>query len=536
MKSRSLQKNIDYFNASRRALKPGAWKKVLAFLPDDPSPDAIRAAIQDYCAEYETVPWLSDLALLESTMATVAQKQLPKAAKALPVRVNPTLALIPLGWCNLPEHLLSAAHRSAVEPVAGEAYTMVWRMPGSGELHTATATDSDLLALKIVLEKLTPEAVAQAGGPSAKIVPELITVAAGRGILLAPPSAIKRDALFPRGTVEGDEHFISQNFTLQWHITQTCDLRCTHCYDRSDRSPMPLDQGLRVLDDLKSFCGKHHVFGHVSFTGGNPFLYPHFFELYQRAADLGFGTVILGNPVAPELLERMLSIQPPSHFQISLEGLGPRNDAVRGKGHFKRSLAFLKLLKKFSIHSMVMLTLTNDNIDDVLPLAEKLRGYADTFHFNRLAMVGEGANLRLPDTKKYKKFLADYIRAAKMNPIMGYKDSLLNVMLHDRKQELFGGCAGYGCGAAFNFVALLPDGEVHACRKFPSKIGNMFEQPLEKIYRAALARRYRSGCSACASCSIRPVCGGCLAVAYGCGLDVFNEKDPMCFLKETNKS
>ena len=33
--------------------------------------------------------------------------------------------------------------------------------------------------------------------------------------------------------------------------------------------------------------------------------------------------------------------------------------------------------------------------------------------------------------------------------------------------EPFGGCTGFGCGAAFNFMAVLPDGEVHACRKVP---------------------------------------------------------------------
>lgn len=528
MKSPAPRKKINCFKATRAALSLSAWRSIRESLPANPSPEAVLNAVQRYCAEHEAVPWLPDLALLESCMAAGAGRKFPKTPQFLPIRINPTLQLVQLGWRNLPD----LVHGAGTIPAKGESFVMIWRMPDSGDLRVAAATDGDLLALKVVVEQRTPESVAQEGGSTVRTVRELIASAAERGILLAPSSRLVREGSFPRGIVKGEERFVSHNFTLQWHITQTCDLHCTHCYDRSTRIPMLLEQGMRVLDDLKCFCDKQRVQGHVSFTGGNPFLYPYFFELYQRAADLGFGTVILGNPVAPEQLERMLAIQPPSHFQISLEGLGRRNDAVRGKGHFKRSLAFLQLLGKYGIHSMVMLTLTKDNIDDVLPLAEKLRGCADTFHFNRLAMVGEGANLRLPDKKKYKKFLTDYIRASKTNPIMGYKDSLLNVMLYGRKQELFGGCAGYGCGAAFNFVALLPDGEVHACRKFPSKIGNLFEQRLETLYRSSIARRYRAGCSACAPCPIRPVCGGCLAVAYGCGLDVFNDKDPLCFLKE----
>ncbi len=57
---------------------------------------------------------------------------------------------------------------------------------------------------------------------------------------------------------------------------------------------------------------------------------------------------------------------------------------------------------------------------------------------------------------------------------------------------------------------------------------------LAKVYDSAAARRYRGGCSACRDCPIRPVCGGCLAVAHGFGLDPLRERDPLCFLKQTN--
>ncbi len=109
------------------------------------------------------------------------------------------------------------------------------------------------------------------------------------------------------------------------------------------------------------------------------------------------------------------------------------------------------------------------------------------------------------------------------------KDSLLNIVLEEDGKPVFGGCAGYGCGAAFNFVSLLPDGEVHACRKFPSPMGNIFKQNLAQIYHAESARRYRGGSQACNDCSIRPVCGGCMAVSYGMGKDIFTERDPYCW-------
>jgi len=110
------------------------------------------------------------------------------------------------------------------------------------------------------------------------------------------------------------------------------------------------------------------------------------------------------------------------------------------------------------------------------------------------------------------------------------KNNLINILYLRKQKAFFGGCAGYGCGAAFNFVTLLPDGEVHACRKFPSLIGNLFEQSLAEIYDSEPARRYRAGSEACRSCAIRPVCGGCLASAYSHHLDVFKDRDPYCFI------
>jgi selenobiotic family peptide radical SAM maturase len=181
-----------------------------------------------------------------------------------------------------------------------------------------------------------------------------------------------------------------------------------------------------------------------------------------------------------------------------------------------------------------MLTLTKDNIDQVIPLAEMLRDHVDTFNFNRLSQVGEGADLLLPTHDEYVAFLYQYLESAKNNPIMGIKDNLINIIRYQRGVEPFGGCAGYGCSAAFNFVAVLPDGEIHACRKFPSLIGNIFENSFAEIYDSDIAHRYRSGTQACRSCPIRPVCGGCLAVVHGQGLDIFKERDPYCFMNETH--
>jgi len=144
-----------------------------------------------------------------------------------------------------------------------------------------------LLALKIVSEGTGSREAASLGGVTVGVIDDILAAAVQRGLLLAPGSLLVRPDSFPRDKIVDPRFFSAPTFTLQWHVTQVCDLHCRHCYDRSDRKDMELSQGIRVLDDLYDFCRTHHVFTQVTFTGGNPLLYPHFNTLYQGRQIVG---------------------------------------------------------------------------------------------------------------------------------------------------------------------------------------------------------------------------------------------------------
>jgi selenobiotic family peptide radical SAM maturase len=323
-----------------------------------------------------------------------------------------------------------------------------------------------------------------------------------------------------------------KSFTLQWHLTNACASHCRHCYDRTDRRELGLDQALAVLADFQRFCRRHRVTARVSLSGGDPLLYSHFWELYQVIADRRMPVSILGNPVAPHVVERLLAIQRPVYYQVSLEGLRGHNDAVRGLGHFDRVMDFLAAARRQGMRTHVMLTLTSDNIGQVIPLGAVLRGLVARYSFNRLSQVGEASDLELPSKPQFVELLKQLLVARRANPVFGFKDNLFNIIRFQMHRRPFPGCTGYGCGAAFNFVALLPDGEVHACRKFPSPIGHVHHASLDAIYQSPAARRYRRGALACGNCRLRKVCGGCPAVSYGQGLDPLADRDPFCFLAD----
>jgi len=326
------------------------------------------------------------------------------------------------------------------------------------------------------------------------------------------------------------------SFTLQWHLTNACDGNCRHCYDRSKLETLSRAQALGILDDLIAFCAQRKVACHVSLTGGNPVLYPHFFALYQRIAASGANISILGNPISEREVVELARLRKPRFYQVSLEGLQEHNDAIRGQGNYERVMRFLPLLRRHRIRAHVMLTLTRSNMNQVVALGEALRGVANRFTFNRLAQVGQGTDLEIPSREEYMAFLETFIAASRTNALLGFKDSLFNIVRHQLDLPLLGGCTGFGCGAAFNFLALLPNGEAHACRKFPSPVGNVLQLGLARVYDGTAAKRYRRGSTACAGCRIRNVCGGCLAVGFGSGIDVLRERDPHCFWEERSRA
>jgi selenobiotic family peptide radical SAM maturase len=513
------------FPGCRRLVPEDIWQQLVATAE---SSEDLADLIGNRGAGLGLAPYLDELARMESYIFNLTAENIPVQEYAKKLSVNPTLQLFDNSWKNL-TCLISGTSGDPAPEKTGEL-VIIWRHPVGGGIKAKQVENADLLAMKIALEELSVHTVAKEGGIAAAAVESALIRALDEGVLIGPEPLIKRDWKPELYKNIDPSFFKARIFSLQWHITQACDLHCRHCYDRKQYSILSLGQEINILDDLAEFCNSHHVHGQVTFSGGNPLLHPNFTTLYQEAANRGFTTAILGNPATREEIEQLQAIQPLAFYQVSLEGLQKHNNYMRGRGHFEKVLTFLSLLRELGVFSMVMLTLTRDNMEQVLPLAERLRNKADLFTFNRLSQVGEGANLSAVDPGEFPGFLRAYAAAVGTNPCLGIKDNLLNIIYHRQERSLFGGCTGFGCGAAFNFITVLADGAVHACRKFPSPLGNILDNSLGEIYHSEAAKRYRGGASECQECSIRPVCGGCLAVAQSHGLDIFRQKDPYCFI------
>src|SRR4030066_2585064 len=74
---------------------------------------------------------------------------------------------------------------------------------------------------------------------------------------------------------------MKEQFHIQWHITNLCNLRCTHCYQDDFSREKDLDwTGLkRVSDNLLTTIKEWDQPACIHLTGGEPLLKPELFSL-----------------------------------------------------------------------------------------------------------------------------------------------------------------------------------------------------------------------------------------------------------------
>jgi len=92
-----------------------------------------------------------------------------------------------------------------------------------------------------------------------------------------------------------------------------------------------------------------------------------------------------------------------------------------------------------------------------------------------------------------------------------------------------------GCNCSNCHLTILPKGEVFACRRFESNVGNVFNEKLIDIFTGDKMNYYRDfdKFEKCSKCELKRFCRGCPAVAYGYTGDFYGA-DPQCWKQIEN--
>jgi radical SAM protein with 4Fe4S-binding SPASM domain len=327
---------------------------------------------------------------------------------------------------------------------------------------------------------------------------------------------------------------------LQWHITDKCNLRCSHCYQADYKeSGLEFQQLLGILDQyeiLLSALGGNgtKVHAQINITGGEPFVRNDFLQLLQEIRKRGIPFAILTNgTLIDRETARFLKALSPRFIQLSLEGTQTRHDAIRGSGNYASVMATLKLLKKTGLRSMVSFTAHRDNFREFPAVADQCRlcGVSRLWS-DRLIPLGaaDGSDMETLSPQETNHFFT--LMAAKSG-----KDGFTRkagISMHRALQFLVAGEGSYRCSAGHELITVMPDGTVFPCRRLPIPAGNLFRSSLTKIYlKSEILRDLRdptrivNGCEACEHAG---KCGGGLrCLAYAMTGDPYRA-DPGCWL------
>lgn len=164
------------------------------------------------------------------------------------------------------------------------------------------------------------------------------------------PEIKKRPAQDPRWfTPDGDPRGYIQPAVLEelwFHTGTNCNLSCPFCLEGS----RPGDDRIQFLlpDDVRPFLDEALTLGvkKFSFTGGEPFVNPHFVEILGMALDHRPALVLTNatEPLNNRFLQLMSLLDKPHpvSFRVSLDHPDPeKHDASRGKGNFALALKTL---------------------------------------------------------------------------------------------------------------------------------------------------------------------------------------------------
>lgn len=338
---------------------------------------------------------------------------------------------------------------------------------------------------------------------------------------------------------------------LQWHITERCNWRCTHCYQEHYSAEEELeysnllaikDQFIELLDHLNQLRSPGTVKGHINITGGEPFIRPDFMDLLAAfKADherYSFGILTNGSFIDAKTAKRLKELGT-SYVQVSLEGGLETNDNIRGKGAFETVTSALTNLQEVGVPSIISFTAHRNNFLE-FPEVAKLgcRIGVSRVWSDRLIPEGSGSGLtdQLLSREEVKVFFESMYKA-RGEALKGFCQT--EIAMHRALQFLVGGGRPYQCAAGDRLVTIEPNGDLSPCRRMPIRVGNVFETPLRELYtHNELFRELRNKDNipdACRDCIFAKQCrGGLRCLSYAITGSPFNA-DPGCWLRKQQR-
>jgi AdoMet-dependent heme synthase len=302
---------------------------------------------------------------------------------------------------------------------------------------------------------------------------------------------------------------------VQLDLTRHCNLDCFYCNIRDNNSPAPASFPLEHFKTIIDRLVEAEVFS-VSFFGGEPFLYPHIYELAEYAKGRGLNVSFLSNGtlIKEEDVGRI-----PQLFlngTLALNGLEQcHNKAVRTEGMFQRTANILKRLSNLDFPVGIDTVIFASNVTQL----ESFLGWVSE-NIPRVRSIFVNFYIDYDQTSPQEVLTVDQMNFA-LGVIDGYNKGALKNKIHlgsalplcivpKRFEHM-----RKSCSAGTTFCAVDVFGNVKICSWSHETLGNLFNHGLSEIWtKSDKLQRFRSlswlSGEACASCGLVGTCqGGC---------------------------
>jgi radical SAM/SPASM domain protein of ACGX system len=334
-------------------------------------------------------------------------------------------------------------------------------------------------------------------------------------------------------------------FAFQWHILDDCDQRCKHCYifaedNNKELHTMNFEDMKIVLDNALEMCEKTDRKPYFSITGGDPILHPNFWDLLELLHEKELDYSIMGNPfhLTDDVCRRLADLGC-RQYQLSLDGLEKTHDYFRKPGSFDITLEKIKTLKDAGVRASIMTTVSKVNIDEIPELIDVVvANNVDLFSFARYCPTGDEKDSHVAP-EEYKQLLEKvwekYNEYSDSGTYFNLKDHLWTLFLYEKglfkiPENLKDDVIYDGCNCGNSHLTILPTGDVFACRRMDSKVGNAINDDLFDVFTSDEMNEYRQfeNFEKCSKCELLRFCRGCPAVSYGYTNDMYSA-DPQCW-------
>lgn len=294
--------------------------------------------------------------------------------------------------------------------------------------------------------------------------------------------------------------------TLNFHLTNNCNLRCKHClYSSGEFSIVEMDFNL-IRKFLIEFAGLSENQGTLNLYGGETLLRKDIFDIISFADKLGLKVGMTTNiNVSKDILEKLAhsNIQ---RITVDMDGANPdTHDWLRNKqGHFKQTVSAIKLFKQYdkfvSVNSVLHLK-NIDQVESILDLCKKLR--IDSISFYLFTPLGRGKNIKrlLIGPEQWQEARERTLKWIKGN---SPNFDIIWERSYEDKNKLSELPHSLCDGFPSKVIDVRCDGKVYFCGLLISvdgqSLGNIQKQSLKQIIgkRKQFAIKNKSGCAALA--------------------------------------